>query len=282
MSKSREEKSAEAQDQLARAQRTAGERQLAAGQAAEARLTAVGKPTTEETTRRTRYRTQATTPGETLMTQAGPISMAVSRRIAERVETPGMDYDPSTTMDILGPELWRGLKQRGIAPRPGAEPGLGGEQYMRTALPYLAKERETAISRDIERGRAYGEEARGESKYFEELLYDLSEALRGREVGGVTTGAPYGIEGEEAYGAGMVGGAQTEADYAAQRAQQQKEKRAAEGEMIRQAVELALIVGTGGAAAPGVMAGRMAKPGGTTQQQTPYARSLQSRLGRTA
>lgn len=298
MSKSREEKEAAAQENLAQEQRAAGERQRAAGIAAQERITQVGKPTAEETGRLERYRTKATTPGETLMTQAGPISQAVARRIQERIDQPGMDFDVASDAyaEQIGAPLWRGLKARGIAPRPGAEGGLGVSQYMESALPAMSILRSQQIGKDITRGTEYGREARQEVGIYEELERWLSEAMRGREVGGVQIGAPYGIAGEQAYGAGMVGGAQTEAEYASVRAGRQMAKRAKEEEQIKDAIKMlvgGMAGGAGGGGAGGAAAGASLAGAGGQQQfytqqdislnpyrtsQDPYSRALQSRM----
>jgi len=280
MSKSRETKEAEARGLQAREQRAAGERERATAREAERRIIEVGKPTAEETARLGRYREKAVTPGETLMTQAGPISQAVARRVQERVETPGLEFQrdlPAYEAGVTEP-LWRALKARGIAPPPGVEGGgLGTQQYMKGAEPALAGLRSEAVSRDIERGLAYGTEARALPMRYEDLENILSEALRSRQVAGVTGGVPYGVAGEEAYGRGRVGAATTEAEYAAQRAEAQRQKRAEEGELVRMLAELGITLATGGAAAPAVAAGRMVKPGTTFQQQTPYSRALAAR-----
>lgn len=215
-SSSQQKKQAESAQRAAEEQ-AAGQREIAqtegqvikaAGVKAGETITAAGQPTAEELARQERYRTKATTPGETLLTQAGPISMAVARRIQERVETPGMDYDPATTMEVLGPELWRGLKARGIAPRPGSEPGLGGQQYMKGALPYLAQLREGAISRDISRGAEYGAEARKEQQYYETIENILSEAIRERLYQSGIIGAEAEQRGVTTGGQTIVGGTQ--------------------------------------------------------------------------
>jgi hypothetical protein len=289
MSKSREEKEAQAREQQAQESRRQAEQERAAAQEAERRITEAGKPTAEETTRLARYKEKAVTPGETLMTQTGPIAQAVARRVQERVEAPGMDYDPATTMGVLGPELWRGLKQRGIAPPPGAEGGggLGTQQYMKGALPTLAQLRQQQISEDITRGQQYGTEARGLQTGYEDLERILAEALSQRRYGAVATGAPYGYYGAQDYGRGMREAAGMETEYAAQRAEQQRQKRAQEEEAIRAIVEAIAIAASGGAATPAVMAGRAIKPGATKgggitapslrMEETPYWQQLATR-----
>lgn len=158
-------------------------RLMEAGKTARSQMMAAGEPSAEETGRLGRYKTKAITPGETLMTESGPISQAVARRIQERVERPvgtyeegslmpeararirerlekpGLDYErdlPAYVEGIHQP-LWRSLKARGIAPPPGSEGGgLGAQQYMKGAEPVLAELRAKAISEDIERGTAFG------------------------------------------------------------------------------------------------------------------------------
>ena len=178
---------------------------IEAGKVAREQTRLAGEPTAEETERRERFKTKALTPGETLMTQAGPISQAVARRMQERIETPyefeesefapllssrikgrlerpigtyeegslmpevrqrikervvtpGLDYMtelPAFVEGVSAP-LWRALKQRGIAPPAGVEAGLGGQQFMKGAIPALAELRARAISEDIARGEAFG------------------------------------------------------------------------------------------------------------------------------
>lgn len=289
MSKSREEKQAEAQENLAREQFAAAERERTAAREAERRITEVGRPTAAETARLGRYQERAVTPAETLMTQAGPISQAVARRIQERVETPGLEYQrdlPAYEAGVTQP-LWRALKARGIAPPPGVEGGgLGTQQYMKGAEPALALLRAKQIGLDISRGQEYGAEAREYKGWYEKLEDMLSEALRKRQIAGVTKGVSYGVAGEEAYGERMIGGRETEVSYAAERAERQRQKRQQEAEMIG---ELVAMLATGGAAAPAVAARRMAGGGGVggpitapslrLQEQTPYTRALAARRG---
>jgi len=167
---------------LAQQQQTAqtqGQEIKAAGREAAEKITAAGKPTEEESARQARYKGKALTPGEELMTQAGPISQAVARRIQanverpagtyeegslmpavreqieKRVKTPGLDFDTSSAdfERAVGEPVWRALKARGIAPPPGSEGGgLGTQQYMKQVVPYLTEQRQAQVNKDIEAG----------------------------------------------------------------------------------------------------------------------------------
>lgn len=181
-------------------ERQAGERERQAALESQKRLTEAGQAKPEETERLSRYKEKALTPGETLLTQQGPIAQALAKRIQERVETPGLDYQrdlPAYEAGVTEP-LWRALKQRGIAPPPGSEGGgLGTQQYMKGAEPALAFLRSGAITQDISRGQEYGREARGAQGRYEDLESMLAEAIRGRQFGAETGAAPYSLTAEE-------------------------------------------------------------------------------------
>lgn len=267
-----------AAEQSVEAQRKAGEETKAAALEAERKLIEAGgiargqmlaaaEPTAEETERRERYKAKALTPGETLMTQAGPISQAVARRIQERIDTPGLDYSrdlPAYTEGITAP-LWRALKGRGIVPPPGAEGGggLATQQYMKGAEPALAALRAEAISGDITRGERYGTEARSLQQLYEQVENALAEAIRGRqfEAGikgaeaaqlGTREGAPYGVTGAQAKGAGYTTAAQINQEEVQRRYDRARAEEKAIGDMVAQLITTAVTTAAaGGAGAAG-------------------------------
>ncbi len=300
----------------------AAERKLiASGETAAGEITAAGQPKAEETERLARYKEKAVTPGETLLTQTGPIAQALAKRVQERIDQPGLDYQrdlPAYTAGVTEP-LWRSLKARGIAAPPGAEAGLGGQQYMKGAEPALAALRAGAISEDIGRGERYGEVARGYQGSYEELEGILADLIRGRQfdaetlapqvkMRGVETGAPYGPSGVAAGSAYRVESART---TEATRKEQLEESQAF-GKMLGErlvAVVLPTLADYGGGnlgqlqgqrqqsstiqgGVGGTNTGVQQTPYGRTQtwspytsggqQSSPYARALASRTGRYA
>lgn len=238
--KNAEEERIRAEQDAAKAAQAANEKAkaevLAGGEKAAGDITLAGQPKQEETERLARYKSKATTPGETLLQEAGPISQAVARRIQERVETPGLDYTrdlPAYAEGVTTP-LWRALKSRGIAPQPGTEGGLGTQQFMKGAEPALAELRGRAVSEDIARGQGYGEEARAEQDWWTQIEASLADLIRGRQseaetlapqvrYGSVSEGAPYGVSGTTAYGAGMTEAARIKSE-SAQRAWEKKQE----------------------------------------------------------
>lgn len=73
-------------------------RLMEAGKTARSQMMTAGEPSAEETSRLNRYRSKALTPAETLMTESGPISQAVARRIQENVERPVGTYEAGSLM----------------------------------------------------------------------------------------------------------------------------------------------------------------------------------------
>lgn len=228
------------------AAKAAEQKLIQAGQTARSQMLETGKPTTEETGRLQRYTTKATAPAESLLTESGPISQAIAKRIQERSETPGLDYSTQSEAFAEGVSkpLWRALKQRGIAPPPGSEGGgLGTEQYMKGAAPALAELRSNAINQDITRGQQYGDTARSYQNIYTNLESALAEAIRNRayesgmqgalaEQQGVSQGAPYGYQGTVARGTGMA-----EAERINQEeVQRRRDRQRAEQEAIGQAL----------------------------------------------
>lgn len=268
-----------AAQQAAEANIRAGEEIRAASERAKQELIAQGKltrqqmieaglPTPEESERLARARGKATTSAEALMTEAGPIAQAVARRIQERVDRPGLDYDTQSaafTEGVTAP-LWRTLKARGIVSPPGAEGGGGltTQQYMKGAEPALAELRANAIAEDISRGQEYGEQGRTLQKFWAEMERLLGEALRNRQYEsgirgaeaeqlGVTGGAPYGVSGAEAAGRGRITAADINQAEVNKRYARQNEEKQRMGETIGQILASVLsggaAAGTGGAAA---------------------------------
>lgn len=340
-----------AAEQRQTAEQTAGLETQAAANEAERRLTeagktargqmmAAGEPSAEETSRLNRYRSKALTPAETLMTESGPISQAVARRIQQNVERPvgtyeegsllpeararvkerivkpGLDYErdlPAYTEGVTNP-LWRSLKARGIAPPPGSEGGgLGTQQFMKGAEPALAELRAKAISEDIDRGTAfggyeeaqkredigagqqYGTEARGLQDLWTRLEDVLGEAIQGRryEAGmegasaeqlGVREGAPYGVKGAEAKGAGFTEAARINQEEVNTRYARKREEATQLGKDIGTALMLAAGPFTGGATLAAIPAvqGMGGGGGGAASAGTSLATSLLSRKMPTA
>jgi hypothetical protein len=164
-----------------------------AGINANKQMTAVSQPTAEEQARLARYNTQSNTPAESLMTQAGPISQAVARRVQERVNNPGMDYDTNSQAfeQSVGTPVWAALKARGITPAPGDTTGggLGTTQYMKSVVPYLASQRSNQINTDITRGQTYDTSANALQKGWTDLENQLGEAIQSRLQAGGLAGA---------------------------------------------------------------------------------------------
>lgn len=252
------------------AERRAAEENYQAGLEARRMIMEAGKETPAETERLGRYTTAAKTPGETLLQQAGPISQAVARRIQERIDRPGLDYErnlPAYTEGITQP-LWRSLKARGIAPPPGTEGGgLATQQYMKGAEPALAGLRAGQISEDITRGERYGASAIELNKFYQELENTLAEAIRGRQIQTTEEGAPYAVRGTQLKGQGMtaaetINQAEVQSRYA---------KKDAEKEQIgKMAAMIALgaISGGAGSAGGGMSAMGGGKGGGGIDPQT--------------
>jgi len=161
-----------------------GEEIKEAGKKAAGQITTAGQSTPEEQARLSRYKGKATTPAEQLMTEAGPISQAVARRVQERVDQPGMDYDVNSAdfEKSVGTPVWASLKARGITPAPGDTTGggLGTTQYMKSVVPYLASLRSGQINTDIARGQEYGTQAQNLQNYYTDLENQLGEAIRSR------------------------------------------------------------------------------------------------------
>ena len=233
------------------AERAAGAANLAAGQEAQRKIIEAGQPTGAETERLGRYTTAAKTPGETLLQQAGPISQAVARRIQERVDQPGLDYNTQSaafTQGITNP-LWTALKARGIVPPPGAEGGggLATQQYMKGAEPALAVLRANQISQDIGRGQEYGASATDINKYYQELENILSEAIRGRQTQSTQAGVPYGVQGTQLKGQGMTAAETINQAEVQSRYARKEEEKTAIGKNVGTLLALALAIPTGGA-----------------------------------
>lgn len=236
----------------------AGEEVNKAALEAQNKILEVGKQTPEETSRLSRYSSKATKPAENLMTDAGPISQAVSQRILERTKKPGMDFDANSAdfEQGVGIPLWRSLKARGIAPPPGAEDGggLGTQQYMKGAAPALAELRNNQINTDINRAENYGINSLEQQKFFAELENELAEAIRSRSIQTTEAGVPYGVEGATAKGQGAVSGATTNQAEVTSRYARQNAEKAAIGKMVAQLAMVAAAPFTGGASLMGVPA----------------------------
>lgn len=80
-----------------------------AGKTARGQMTAAGEPSAEETSRLNRYRSKALTPAETLMTESGPISQAVARRIQQNVERPVGTYEEGSLMPEARTRIKEGM-----------------------------------------------------------------------------------------------------------------------------------------------------------------------------
>jgi hypothetical protein len=209
-----EKKQTSAADELANQQKLGGQAVNVASQEAKSNIEKVGKTTPEETARLQRYSTKATTPAESLMTEAGPISQAVAQRILERAQNPGMDYDENSSAfaEGVGAPLWASLKSRGIASPAGAEGGggLGTQQYMKGAAPALAQLRTNQIGTDIAQAENYGLNAQSLQDFYTNLENTLSDVLRNRQVQTVETAAPYGVSGIAAEKQGYIDAAATD------------------------------------------------------------------------
>jgi hypothetical protein len=254
------------------AERKAAEENLAAGLEAQKKIIEAGQQTPAETERLSRYTTAAKTPGETLLQQAGPISQAVARRIQERIDQPGLDYDTNQaafTEGVTNP-LWRALKARGIVPPPGAEGGggLATQQYMKGAEPALASLRSAQINTDITRGQEYGQSATELNKYYQELENTLSEAIRNRQVQTTEAGVPYGVQGTQLKGQGMTAAEAINQAEVQSRYAQKAEDKTAIGKSIGTALALALAIPTGGASLMTIPAIQGVGSTGTTTAKT--------------
>jgi hypothetical protein len=278
----------EEQDRLAAEERKrAGQAGLsitAAGEKAAGEITAAGQPTAEEIARRERYAGKAATPGETLMTQAGPISQAVARRVQERVEQPGMEFDVNAPAyaEQIGAPLWRGLKARGIAPRPGTEGGLGTSQFMKSALPAMATLRAEQVGRDITRGEEYGAEARKEEQYYGGVENILAEAIRSRlyESGIVAAKAKQaGVTGGETTAlAGRALPFQSLTDLAKSRWESAGKREETSSDVFGDVImQLLTAIPTKGTTTDAGAYSDLTSIRSQVQTQTPYQRALQSR-----
>lgn len=229
----------------AEAARKAQQEIIASGNTVRQNLTEAAQSTGEETSRLSRYQGKAGTPGETLMTQTGPIAQAVARRVQERVETPGLDYErnlPAYVESVSNP-VWRALKARGIVPPPGTEGGLATQQAIVEIEPALAQLRTGQISSDISRGQQYTDEARQTQSYYEDLEQGLANLLaertssasqRGAELKyqADTGAAPYTTSAAAAEAQGILGPAQSISAYKQSQAQQAAESQAKTGKTI--------------------------------------------------
>ena len=262
---SKEKKSAQtAAEQAINAQMEAAKLKQSTAEQAKADIEAAGKATPDETQRMARYTTKATTPAEQLMTEAGPISQAVSQRILERTQNPGMDFDTASKnwADYIGTPVWRSIKQRGIAAPPGSEGGgLGTEQYMTQVAPALTQARSNQINTDITNAQNYGNVANALQQYYGTQESNLSEAIRQRLIDTIQSGSAYGYQGASDYGTGLTNAADINQKEVVSRYTQKDEQNAQLGKMIGLALAGA---GTGFLAAPalaGLGIGTMASTG---------------------
>ena len=155
------------------------------------------KPSPTETGLQSTFTTRATQPAEQNITDAGPISQAVSQRILERANSPGMDYNTSAINTAIGTPVWAGLKARGITAQPGDTTGggIGTEQYMQQMVPYLAAGKQAQINTDINNANTYSQNATNLQSTYSNLASQIAQALSQRNLQATETGVPMQIAG---------------------------------------------------------------------------------------
>lgn len=200
----------------------AATQQKAAGASANKQITDASQPSETEKSLQNTYTQKANKAPETLMQEGGPIAQALSQRVLERANNPGMDYDTANIDKAIGTPIWAGLKARGIAAQPGDKTGggVGTEQYMQQMVPYLAQGRQAQVNTDISNAKSYGDSANALLQYFMTGGTNLANLLQNRIQSGAQSGAGYQYSGD-------MTAAGTQLNYANLLAQRQYEQQQA-------------------------------------------------------